>query len=206
MLTRRFSPPLMPFKSSSPTKTSAQSLNPIFSNTSSALFTFSSLLIDLGSLSPAANLNVSRTVKYGNSALSSCVTYEHSDRASLSVGWTPLNNIVPEVWYLVLSEERSRRAMVLSNDDFPLPEGPRITFNSPARNVVETPLSTSRVLPFPGLTDASWISSARSTNSTSTFLTSSPLRFSPIISFPAEASGSSFRVRTAEKCISTVQK
>jgi hypothetical protein len=77
-----FSPP----KHLLPTKTSAQSFSPILNITSYALYTFSAWLIEFGSLRPAANLNVSRTVKYGNGALSSCVTYEYHDRTSLSVG------------------------------------------------------------------------------------------------------------------------
>ncbi|KAI6768669.1 hypothetical protein HG531_010858 [Fusarium graminearum] len=136
--TRRFSPPEIPLTSSPPTRLSAQSFRPILSRTSSARRFFSSLLMNDGRRSPAAKRRVSRTVRDGNNASSSWQTYEQTDRMTESEGRAPLKVSFPAGRYFVPTESRSRRAMALSSDVFPLPEGPMMTFNTPALNVALT--------------------------------------------------------------------
>lgn len=131
MVTRRFSPPLIPLMRSLPMRLSAQSFKPIFRSMSSALCIFSCFVIHFGRRRPAAYRSVSRTVSEANRASSSWVTKEQIACTTSSEGARPLNVMFPDFLYLVVKSSRSRPAMVLSNVVFPDPDGPMMTFNVP---------------------------------------------------------------------------
>ena len=136
IVTRRFSPPLIPFTTSLPTRLSAQSRRPIFRSTDSARCCFSSFERWAGRRRPAAKCRFSRTVRYGRSASSSWQTYEQIERTTFSDGIAPLKNISPRVSYLVAIELCRRLAMRLSKEVLPDPEGPMITLSTPGSKVV----------------------------------------------------------------------
>lgn len=58
------------------------------------------------------------------------------DVTTSSAAVEPFRSILPDVEYLTSDESYNRLAMAFRHEDFPDPEGPIMTFNTPGSNVV----------------------------------------------------------------------